>query len=176
MNKTFFKTGLNEFIPCKVIETRDDDSKRIRLLADSTKGQYKAGESVHTMSQYVLTLDLSLIQRIAVKTLYPFPVTESNVIEIIKTLASHYSYTLAAYLAKMEVKAVNTYDSHNDTNDKYYWSVIHKIESIMAVLDITLDLGVGLYPAFYVMRDDKVYNEYSIEGALKEYNNFWNHS
>lgn len=176
--KTFFKTGINELIPCKILESRDDDTMRVHLLADSTstnKGTHKESEVIHTLSQNILTLDYALIRRIAIKTGYTGIVTDQNVKEIINTLATKYYIIFATELAKIETKAVNAYTSRGDSGDKYYHATIASIESIMAVLDIQLDHGVGLYPSFELDRNGKHLIEYSIEGAFKQHNNFWNH-
>lgn len=54
MNLHYLKTGINELIPCYIVESRDDGTKRIRLLSDSTIGQYKKGDTFHTMPENVI--------------------------------------------------------------------------------------------------------------------------
>jgi len=70
--------------------------------------------------------------------------------------------------------AVRQYDSTGGSGDNYYKTVSDCADEILALLDIQTDYP-GLYPTFELDRNGKHLCEYSVSGAIKQYNNFWNH-
>lgn len=170
-NAYFYKTGLNNFILCKFAEKAISEGfKKIYLLESA--GTYKEGEKIQTKDENIITIDVSIISRIAKKAGYTLEVNPSNCKEILNTLAVSYSDILADELAKLYKRAVNSYTSRGDVGDRYYKSLSDKLDSILALLDIQVDYS-GLYPTFELTRNGKHLTEYSTSGALKQYNDFW---
>lgn len=121
---------------------------------------------------------LVTIAKFAKKAGYKGEVTEDNAQEIVKALAENYTDSLANQLEKGYALAVRFYGMYESNETKHFEENYHLIsdnlDAILLLLDIKTDYP-GLYPSFELDRNGKHFTEYSTLGALRQYNNFWNH-
>lgn len=121
---------------------------------------------------------LAIIKRIAKKADYTGIVTEENAKEIIQSLAENRPDFLAQELDKGYEHAVKLYGFYESESTKHfeenYKLITDNLDGIFPLLDIETDYP-GLYPCFTLKRNGKTLSEYSILGAIRQYNNFWSH-
>ena len=103
---------------------------------------------------------------------------ESSISEHIKIVASDYPEILAAELESITKTAIQAWENYNnqivsrDLSDKRY----NLVDDIILPLNMTTDRGVGLYPIYEVMINERIYTEYTPLNALRRYNNYWNNN
>jgi hypothetical protein len=117
---------------------------------------------------------LKQVARIVEKSGYTSEVNQENASGLINSLAKNQPEFLAAELEKMYNFAVSQYDSRGDKGDLNYQVISDNADAIMGLLNIQTDYP-GLYPTFEIDRGGIHLCEYSTLGAIRQYNNFWNH-
>ncbi len=93
MKTGYFKTGLDELIPCYVIEEREDSTIRVRLLADSKTGTYKQYENVHTLAECFIETELKFMCNKTIR--YSRELIQGEIYEIIRI-----KYTYPTHMLK----------------------------------------------------------------------------
>jgi len=117
---------------------------------------------------------LKQVARIVKKSGYTGKVNQDNASELINSLASNQPEFLAVELERMYNCAVRQYDLRGGDGDLNYQVISDNADAIFKLLDIDTDYP-GLYPTFEITRKGIHMCEYSTLGAIRQYNNFWNH-
>jgi hypothetical protein len=117
-----------------------------------------------------------IIAETAKETGYTGEVDASNFDEIFLALVKNHSEVLANKLERALKVRVNGYTSRGGYADNLYDEFIDGLESIMALLSIELDRGVGLYPTYETSINGFHRTEYSTLNAFRRFNNFWNNN
>ena len=105
-------------------------------------------------------------------------VNPDNLQEVIINLAINYPEILAGELDSITKQAIKAWENYNnqvvtlDMSDKYY----NLVDDLILPLNMTTDRGVGLYPIYEVMINERIYTEYTPLNALRRYNNYWNNN
>ena len=109
---------------------------------------------------------------------YTGEVSRDNLEEIVKALAENYTDSFAGELEHGYEFAVKQYSFYESPQTKHFEENYHLItdnlDNILKILDINTDYP-GLYPTYELDRNGKHLCEYSTLGALRQYNNYWNH-
>lgn len=123
---------------------------------------------------------VNTIRKFAKNAKYPNPelITAENAESILKALAEHYPDSLAESFEKGFEIAVRFWEWGQSPETRHfsenYDLITDNLESILAILDIRVDYP-GLYPTYELTRKGKKLTEYSALGAIRQFNNYWNH-
>jgi hypothetical protein len=118
------------------------------------------------------------VSKFASKSGYTGQVDRDNLEIIVKVLAEVYTESFAKELERGYEFAVKQYGFYTSNKIKHFEENYHLItdnlDNILSILDIDTDYP-GLYPTYEIERKGKRLCEYSPLGALRQYNNYWNH-
>ncbi len=118
------------------------------------------------------------VTKFARKNNYTGIIDRDNIQDIIKACAENMPDLFAEFLARGYDFAVRQYEHYVSPETRHfeenYHLITENLDNIFKVLDIETDYS-GLYPCFELSRGGKHFTEYSTLGALRQYNNFWNH-
>jgi hypothetical protein len=121
---------------------------------------------------------IKTVSKFASKAGFMGEVNRDNLTEIVKSLAEFHTESFAEQLEKGYEFAVKQYGFYDSPSTKHFEENYHLItdnlDNILSLLDIDTDYP-GLYPTYELDRNGKHLCEYSTLGALRQYNNYWNH-
>lgn len=123
---------------------------------------------------------VNTIRKFAKNAGYPHPesIMAENAESILRAMAENYPESLAESIEKGFNLAVKFWEWGQTPQTRHfaenYDFITDNLESILAILDIRVDYP-GLYPTYELTRKGKKLTEYSALGAIRQFNNYWNH-